>query len=518
MIVTSCLVSEYACFADKDCRKCLAALYATDDARGHNGSKTTALRMPECSSENTLYLIDTVQQNCVNGNGGFPICSFRKQQCASMPQCKSCLTTLGTGDGAEAARQCREIPHTYSDSSLALDNVVNVCTISNTASCRYWRQRCADIPECNVCLASMGNTNNLGDTVADLSTSACQHVFTSTSPLGNEVYVGYINMLDAIAAGCPGISMCRKTVAGCAVQYGPLCLACINGSEAPAETTFCSELLQHYSFDTACEACPASVHTINSIVFATAMVGGASAAACIWVATTIVAHGHDRVSMRDRVVVGLMITNALYSVANAIPLNALRAGVIDCGRLAMSFDTIRLGRALWFCGKYGLVSFELLILGASIHALLRGMSFVPPRTEAAMHAACYAVAAAAFAVFYVLCARINNDGYSANTESEACVSPSPFVNSDVMFCEHIALCSTRVSLLQCECNTCQQENTHDWLVSQSTLVLLELQPRACAQCSQPPSCLHTHTHTHTHTPSHACIRLQVYKRSQSCES
>ena len=46
-----------------------------------------------------------------------------------------------------------------------------------------------------------------------------------------------------------------------------------------------------------------------------------------------------------------MLANAVYSSSNAIPLNALRASIADCGRLAMSFDAIRFGRAWWFCGK-----------------------------------------------------------------------------------------------------------------------------------------------------------------------
>jgi hypothetical protein len=162
------------------------------------------------------------------------------------------------------------------------------------------------------------------------------------------------------------------------------------------------------------------VHTINVIVFATAAVGGASAASCFAVAATIVAHGHDRVSMRDRIVVGLMMANAVYSTANAIPLNALRTDVVDCGRLAMSFDAIRFGRAWWFCGKYGLVGFELFVLGASICAMRRGFTTAVPRcAEATAHAACCALAALAFAVFYTLCAHINANGYNESTESVA---------------------------------------------------------------------------------------------------
>ena len=173
-----------------------------------------------------------------------------------------------------------------------------------------------------------------------------------------------------------------------------------------------------------------SVHTTNMIVFATAVVGGVSAAVCLAVATTIVVHGHHCVSMRDRIVVGVMMANAVYSTANAIQLNALRTGVLDCGRLAMSFDTIRFGRAWWFCGKYGLVSFELLILGASIHALYRGISAVPRCAETAMHVTCCAFAALAFAVFYVLCVDINSIGYNAGIESEAYTNTFNHANAD----------------------------------------------------------------------------------------
>jgi hypothetical protein len=161
------------------------------------------------------------------------------------------------------------------------------------------------------------------------------------------------------------------------------------------------------------------LHTTNRIVIATAEVGGVSAAMCLAVAVTIFAHGHGRVSMQHRIIVGLMIFNAVYSTANMIPLNAMRTGDFDCGRMAMSFDAIRFGRALWFCGKYGLVSFEMLIVGASIRALLRGLTAVPPFVEATLHAACCTVAVLAFVVFYLMCAQINLDGYNTATETEA---------------------------------------------------------------------------------------------------
>jgi serine/threonine protein kinase len=406
MIVDACLVHEYACFVDPDCRQCFAALLAAaadSDDGSSNGTKVAAFRSPACTATSP-----TLRQDLANHCGEqFPACTSIKQRCASLPECASCLAMLGDGDGAEAARQCRG---STQPSAVALDIVVSHCIGSNAVACDFWRQRCADNANCAACLANMGNGDSLSASVADWSTPACQQAVADDffAPL----------YLNAIGGGCPGISTCRFTVTDCVVNAGDVCLACLNGSASPRQAPLCAPLSQGYSFDTACQPCSSSVHTINLIVFATALVGGASAAACLVVVATIAAHGRDRVSMRDRIVVGLMMANAVYSTANTIPLNALRSSVIDCGRLAMSFDAIRFGRAWWFCGKYGLVSFELLILGASIRALLRGDSAVPRCAEAAMHTACYAIAALAFGVFYALCSRVNANGYNARTEGE----------------------------------------------------------------------------------------------------
>ena len=67
-----------------------------------------------------------------------------------------------------------------------------------------------------------------------------------------------------------------------------------------------------YDLNTTCQPCPSSVDEINYIVIATAAVGGASTLICLSIVATIVAHGHDRVSMRDRIIVGLMLANAVY--------------------------------------------------------------------------------------------------------------------------------------------------------------------------------------------------------------
>jgi hypothetical protein len=106
MVVGNCLVTEYACFVDKNCNQCLAALLNATATAPHGNSTSTkadVLRSPACTRATTL-LSDFVN-NC--GGIGFPECTSFKQQCLSLPECASCLTTLDSGDGAETARQCQ---------------------------------------------------------------------------------------------------------------------------------------------------------------------------------------------------------------------------------------------------------------------------------------------------------------------------------------------------------------------------------------------------------------------------
>ena len=123
--------------------------------------------------------------------------------------------------------------------------------------------------------------------------------------------------------------------------------------------------------------------------------------------------------MRDRVIAGLLAANAVYSSANAIPLNLLHNNHADCGALALPFAAIRFGRGWWFGGKYALVSFEVTILAASAWALTGGGRAITPRVETTMHLASWAVGMAAFAAFFVRCADIEATGYNTATQSEA---------------------------------------------------------------------------------------------------
>lgn len=75
----------------------------------------------------------------------------------------------------------------------------------------------------------------------------------------------------------------------------------------------CGSLLNKsgYGIDTACLPCPDAVVTINLLVIATTVIGSVSMAACLCVVVAIIAHGRDLVSMRDRIIIGLMAANAV---------------------------------------------------------------------------------------------------------------------------------------------------------------------------------------------------------------
>lgn len=60
-----------------------------------------------------------------------------------------------------------------------------------------------------------------------------------------------------------------------------------------------------------CVACPREVRENNYIVWATAGVGAVSLLLCLAVVLGIIAYGRHTISMRDRVIVGLMFANVI---------------------------------------------------------------------------------------------------------------------------------------------------------------------------------------------------------------
>lgn len=185
-----------------------------------------------------------------------------------------------------------------------------------------------------------------------------------------------------------------------------------------------------------CKPCSPTVTLVNRVVLATSIVGGISAAACIVVIALLLGSGAHRRSMRDRIVIGLMMANVAYSIGSAVPLNSLQTAPATCGLLALSFESIRYGRAVWFGGKYAVLAFEAFIVVASLWALVTKTRRFPAGIEAALHFGCCGVGAAAFAGFAVRCATINHAGYNSATERETFsngflhIDPSDDFNDD----------------------------------------------------------------------------------------
>jgi hypothetical protein len=170
MVVGDCLVPEYACFADYNCRNCLAALHATNN--NNNGSDTGAKKVALLSSAcnaTTPVLLNNLMGGC--GGRSFPECTLVKLGCSTLPECASCLTTLGSGDGAGAAQQCRGF---MSVSSVRMNNYVEDCCDNSAVACNFWRQRCADDVACSSCIFGMDNGDSSRAIAIDWSSPACR--------------------------------------------------------------------------------------------------------------------------------------------------------------------------------------------------------------------------------------------------------------------------------------------------------------------------------------------------------
>jgi hypothetical protein len=230
MVLNGCLLTEYSCFIEGNCRQCLTAVLGAA-ADGAQGTKAAALRSPACIATNPSLLTD-LADNCAGAT--FPVCTFYKQTCASTPACASCLAKLGTGDGTGATKQCPGMRQEGSD----MDNVVSKCMSGTPAACSFWQQRCADNDNCSTCMAGIDGGDNARTIALGWTTPSCQMVLGDDSNAARYT--------QNIAMGCPGITACRSAVSECVHGYGDECIACVNGSAPPSEAAFCSQLLEAY--------------------------------------------------------------------------------------------------------------------------------------------------------------------------------------------------------------------------------------------------------------------------------
>lgn len=382
---SGCQLVEYTCFTDSDCRECLRHVYSSVASRA---PVRAALQSSSCQATNQSLLM-----NLALGPAAcqaYPSCTYSKMICEQTPGCQNCWRLVQQGHLETAVSEC-SVPETQS----ALTALMSTCVLGTELVCNFFRIQCETDPVCGSCLRSLGYQPTISSIVAGSSSRECQRVFQR--PI--------VTVLTLYMDTCPEsiVGVCEAEVFSC-VSAEPACMACVNGSvSGPSCDAFYGP--GGYSIDASCAQCTPTIHTINAIVLATSVVGVVSVVASIAVALIILSRD---TSLRDRILLGVLAANAVYSSANAVPVNRLKYGAVVCGQFEMSLFAIRIVRAWWFGGKYALVCFEIFVVLASTWALLHAANSLPRRIEAFAHAACALCGVVAFVGFYVKCAEINS--------------------------------------------------------------------------------------------------------------
>lgn len=107
----------------------------------------------------------------------------------------------------------------------------------------------------------------------------------------------------------------------------------------------------------------------NKLSIATITFGAISILSCISVILVIFAYKKDQRLLRERIIVGLMCANILYSAGNTAPMFLVYER--DCTSVLSEAQTVWV-RAVWLCGKYWIVCYEIFIVGTAVHALRNG--------------------------------------------------------------------------------------------------------------------------------------------------
>ena len=432
-----CQVNTFECFnAGPPCTTCLETIFGATDA-------DAALYSAACNETRMLNLTGHVMGEYTFPLGvdfsvrneweydmaiscvAFPACSVLKNGRYCSGSCASALARLRAGDVSGAVQLCSE----SNAACYQLDQIVKACLGHTDLTYAYFAARCRSIPICDACFSEMGNLTMGPVVIAQglyRSGGGCDPFpWPADHVLENLVYQSPYSI----------VSPCSMSAYRCAYNSGS-CVACvanlIDADPLPADIppSICRILLDDYAVPSTCAPCPDSLSRINSIVVATVVVGAFSVVLCLMVVVLIVAYSKDKLSLRNRILFNLMIANAVYSSANAIPISLYSTDIGSCGELVMSFSAIQFGRAWWFGGKYAIVFLEMLILGWSTVALTLGERSLPWRWEFALHATCAVGGLAAFVGFYVSVGRIERHGYNAATQTAEHSNSYTHLNAD----------------------------------------------------------------------------------------
>lgn len=161
-------------------------------------------------------------------------------------------------------------------------------------------------------------------------------------------------------------------------------------------------------------ACPAAFHTTNTLTWIGSAFGIIGIVGCICAMWVIFGYSKDRRSIRDRILIGIFLSNLLYSIANTAPNNLVgeepgrRCGHWVIDQEVGEYKTTCALRGLWMWGKYSMVCFELLAVFVSVKGLRTGVTSLSGQQERIAHVACALTGLIAFAVYFGEC-KANNE-------------------------------------------------------------------------------------------------------------
>eukprot|EP00041_Stephanoeca_diplocostata_P032955 m.1075231 g.1075231 ORF g.1075231 m.1075231 type:complete len:445 (+) comp24239_c0_seq1:280-1614(+) len=133
----------------------------------------------------------------------------------------------------------------------------------------------------------------------------------------------------------------------------------------------------------------------NRMAIATCILGGISIFCCTWVCMVILAYRKDMYSVRERIILGLMVANVVFSAANTVPVWHQNP---DTCYFSVSFIHATWVRGLWFCAKYWIVSYEIMVMGVAVFVLRNGKS-LSRIGENICHTACFVVGILTFTIW-----------------------------------------------------------------------------------------------------------------------
>lgn len=294
IMLDPCVVSVYACAQELECRECLFQIYS-------GGPSGPAVNSSACRAANATLLFPlaygvqrVVELRCT----GFPVITYAKQQCRDDPACDFCWRRVLDGN----LTALEHPPCTSPNTIQHLDTLVARAT-SGSPACPYFSTRCAMDPDCAGCLAAIGGENPTVDLLeAHGNSTICRRMLAKKSAA---------EPFSDLVTACPQFGYCLADMIGCGMN-NPLCFGCF-ATPPTTNSSYCNLALSYAGVETACAPCPSSVNLINRLVRATAIVGWVSVGCCLLVALQLFARGADRVAMRARIILGLMLANVSFA-------------------------------------------------------------------------------------------------------------------------------------------------------------------------------------------------------------